>query len=114
MTAGLKLPPPRLASLAHRASLMNTEELTAPATSRARTESAMYDASLDKVVHRPMPPLERTRFVRLETSAEIAQALHIDAMPSNRTSRRVVVAISALVLTCLVMAAIVWWRLLTG
>lgn len=91
---------------------MNTELDTSVPTS-GRSECLLRDDSQDKVVHKPMPPLERTRVKRLETSEEISRALHLAPARTNRTMQGMVVALGTLVIVCIVLAAVVWWRLLT-
>jgi len=91
---------------------MNTElETTMPAS--ARSECSMRGDSQDKVVHKPMPPLERPCVKRLETSDEIARALHLAPPRTNRALQGMVVALGVLVMVCIFLSAIVWWRLLT-
>jgi len=60
-----------------------------------------------------IPPSNPTGVKRLQTSRDIERALHIAPTRSDRTLRRVVVVLVALVVMCLVLAAVVWWRLLT-
>lgn len=73
----------------------------------------MFDNSQDNVVHKPMPPLERTRVTRLKTPEEIARALRLAPPPKNNALQSMVVGLEVLVIVCIVLAAIVWWRLLT-
>ena len=73
----------------------------------------MFDDSQENVVHKPMPPLERTRVKRLETPEEIARALRLAPPRKNSALQSMVVALEVLVIVCIVLAAIVWWRLLT-
>jgi hypothetical protein len=91
---------------------MNTELETSVPTS-GRSECLSRDDSQNKVVHKPMPPLERTRVKRLETSEEIGRALCLTPAPTKRTLPSMVVALGALVIVCIALAAVVWWRLLT-
>lgn len=79
----------------------------------AQSECWTCDSSSVEIAREPTPSLNRTRVKRLERSEEIARALHLAPTRSERTLRRVVVVFVALVVMCLVMAAIVWWRLLT-
>lgn len=72
----------------------------------------MLDNSLGNVVHKPMPPLERTRVTRLKTPEEIARAPHLAPPRKNRALQSMVVALEVLVIVCIVLAVIVWWRLL--
>jgi hypothetical protein len=66
----------------------------------------------DDVVRRTMPSATRSRPKRLETQEEIERALRIAPTCSTRIHCDSIVLV-ALVLVCLVMAVIVWWRLLT-
>lgn len=91
---------------------MNTENKTHVVTDAEPQRSTCEGAS-DDVVRRPMPSRNGARPKRLETQDEIERALHIASTRYSRTSHRVVVVLVALVVICLVMAAIVWWRLLT-
>jgi len=77
-------------------------------------QDARPQCSMSKDIDRDAtPPSNPTRAKRLETSEDIERALRIAPTRSDRTLRRVVVVLVALVVMCLVMAAIVWWRLLT-
>ena len=73
----------------------------------------MFDDSQENVVRKPMPPLERACAKRLETPEEIARALRLAPPRKNSALQSMVVALEVSVIVCIVLAAIVWWRLLT-
>jgi hypothetical protein len=62
-----------------------------------------------------IPPTKSRRLKRLETPEDVARALRVAStrFDFDRPSSRVFAVLVALVVMCLVMAAVVWWRLLT-
>ena len=95
-----------------RDNLMNADSKTCVAQD-ARPQCSPCDGASNDISCDSMPPSNPTRVKRLTTSDEIERALHIAPTRPDGTLRLAVVALGALVGMCLVMAAIVWWRLLT-
>ena len=95
-----------------RANLMNTESKNYVAKD-VRPRGSTCDGSSNDTVRDAMPPSSARQVKQLETSEDIERALHIASSRSDGTLRSAVVVLVALVVVCLVMAAIVWWRLLT-
>ena len=99
-----------------RADVMNAErtvlntERRGCVTDEARSTCAVLSGNIPGDT---ITPTNTARFRRLETPEDIARALRVASTRSDGTSRRVVAVLVALVVMCLVMAAIVWWRLLT-
>ena len=91
---------------------MNAESKTYVAQN-TRPQCSTSDGSSNDIICDAMPPSNPTRVKRLTTSDDIERALHIAPTRPDGTLRFAVVALGALVGMCLVMAAIVWWRLLT-
>ena len=79
----------------------------------ARPQCSTCDGASNDIICDAMPPSNPTRVKRLTTSDDIERALHIAPTRPDGTLRFAVVTLGALVGMCLVMAAIVWWRLLT-
>ncbi len=79
----------------------------------ARPQCSTRDGSANDIICDALPPSNLTRVTRLTTTDDIERVLHIAPTRPDGTSRFAVVALGALVGICLVMAAIVWWRLLT-
>ena len=71
------------------------------------------DGSSNDIICDAVPPSNSTRVKRLTTSDEIERALRIAPSQPDGNLHSAVVVLGALAGMCLVMAAIVWWRLLT-
>jgi hypothetical protein len=92
-----------------RAAVMNTERRSC-VTHDARSTCDVLSGNIPGDA---IPPTNTTRLKRFETPEDIARALRVAPTRSDWTLRRVVAVLMALVGMCLVMAAVVWWRLLT-
>lgn len=90
-----------------------TAEIKANLPPDAQPQSSPCDRSSDDFIRDPVPPSNPTRAKRVESSEDIERALHIAPTRRDRSLHRVVVVLVALVVMCLMMTAIVWWRLLT-
>lgn len=64
-------------------------------------------------MHKPMPPLEWQPVSRLETPEEIARVVRRVQPRKNSVLQSMFVGLEVLVISCILLAAIVWWRLLT-
>jgi hypothetical protein len=91
---------------------MNTES-SSYMTHDARPQGSTCDGSSGDIAGDAIRPANTTRGKPLETPENIARAVHLAPTRSHRALHRVAAVLVALVVMCLVMAAIVWWRLLT-
>jgi hypothetical protein len=71
------------------------------------------EESSHEVVHDAMPPSSAPPAQQIESPENIRRTLRFAPTHVERTLQRVAVVLAALVVMCLVMAAIVWWRLLS-
>ena len=88
--------------------VLNTERKSC-VTDDARSTCAVLSGNISGDA---TPPANTPRLQRLTAHGDIARALHVTPMRSEWTSRHAVAVLVALVVMCLVMAAVVWWRLL--
>ena len=89
---------------------------TATRTKTERTEPATRresDGTAKARQHGDAPPRDPTTFRRLELHEEIERALHIRSAHDQYRVRWFPLLLAVLVCMTLVLAAVVWWRLLT-
>ena len=95
---------------------MNTEKtvLNSERTSRMTHDAlSSSDVFPGRISGDAIPPTDTARLKRLEEPEDIARALRLAPTRPDGTLRPVVAVLVALVAMCLVMAAVVWWQLLT-
>lgn len=78
----------------------------------AKNDERQQSSMVGEVLTKAMPSLSEKRAQQLELLDDIERPLHNVPPIYDKALHRMAVVLAALVLMCLVLAAIAWWRLL--